>query len=309
HTANRKTTIDQIKLGDIDEINLYSYTGVEIKKGKFLINPAVRLDYFKFDYTDKLTPTFQTQSDNKAIVSPKLNFLYNYNKNSQLFLKLGKGFHSNDARVVIAQEGKEVLPAAYGADAGIIFKPMPRLIINCALWYLLLQQEFIYVGDEGVVEPSGKTERKGIDLGVRYQFGKSIFFQGDFTYTHARSTEDPKGQNYIPLAPKVTFGGSLSMRHTIGFNGSISTRYLGNRPANEDGSIVAKGYCITDVNLNYQWKNFGAGVIMNNIFNIKWKETQFATESRLQNEPASVTENHFTPGTPFNIRAVVSYKF
>ncbi|MES1218612.1 MAG: TonB-dependent receptor plug domain-containing protein, partial [Bacteroidota bacterium] len=77
HTTNRKTTIEQIKFGDIDETNLYSYTGVEIKKGKLLINPAVRLDYFKFDYTDKLTPTFQTQSDNKAIVSPKLNFLYN----------------------------------------------------------------------------------------------------------------------------------------------------------------------------------------------------------------------------------------
>ncbi len=309
HTANRKTTLEQIKLGDIDETNLYGYANLEIRKGKFLINPAIRFDYLKFDYADKLATTYQTQSANKSAISPKLNVLYNYNRNTQFFVKLGKGFHSNDTRVAVQQTGKEILPAAYGADAGVIFKPTPRLVINGALWYLFLQQEFVYVGDEGIVEPSGKTERKGIDLGVRYQIGKSIFFQSDLTYTHARSTEDPKGENLIPLAPKLTFTSSLSMKNEIGFNGSISTRYLGDRPANEDGSIIAKGYCISDVNINYQWKSFGLGVIANNIFNIKWKETQFATESRLQNETSPVTENHFTPGTPFNIRAVLSYKF
>lgn len=309
HTANRKTTLEQIKLGDIDETNLYGYASVEIKKGKFLINPGIRLDYMKFDYSNKLAPTFQTLTANKTIINPKINFLYNYNPNTQLFAKFGKGFHSNDTRVVVAQNGNQILPAAYGADAGIIFKPLPRLVINTALWYLFLQQEFVYVGDEGVVEPSGKTERKGFDLGIRYQIAKSVFFQSDFTYTHSYSTEDPKGQNYIPLAPKVTFAGSISMCNAIGLNGSINTRYLGNRPANEDGSIVAKGYCITDVNINYQWKNVGAGFIINNIFNTKWKETQFATESRLKNEAAPVTENHFTPGTSFNMRAVLSYKF
>ena len=38
-------------------------------------------------------------------------------------------------------------------------------------------------------------------------------------------------------------------------------------------------------------------------------ETQFATTSRLSNEPEAVTEIHFTPGTPFNIRGVISYRF
>ena len=32
-----------------------------------------------------------------------------------------------------------------------------------------VDQEFVYVGDEGIIEPSGRTERKGIDLGLRYQ--------------------------------------------------------------------------------------------------------------------------------------------
>jgi len=308
-TVNRKTTLQQIQLGDIDETNMYSYAGVEIRKGKLLINPSVRFDHFKFDYVDKLATAYKTRSNSKSIVSPKLNLMYQYNRNTQFFVKLGKGFHSNDTRVVVAQKGQQILPAAYGADAGLIFKPAHRLVINAALWYLFLQQEFVYVGDAGIVEPGGKTERKGIDIGVRYQLARSVFFQSDFTYTHARSTEDPKGENLIPLAPKITFLATLTLKNNIGFNGSISTRLLGDRPANENNSIVAKGYCITDINMNYQWKNFGAGIVVNNAFNVKWKETQFATESRLRNEADPVEENHFTPGTSFNIRAVVSFKF
>jgi hypothetical protein len=38
----------------------------------------------------------------------------------------------------------------------------PRLIVNSALWYLYLQQEFVYVGDAGIIEPSGKTKRMGL---------------------------------------------------------------------------------------------------------------------------------------------------
>lgn len=309
HTVNRKTTLKQIQLGDIDETNLHSYAALEIKKGKLLLNPSIRFDYLKFDYNDKLAAAYSNQSANTSAISPKLNVLYNHSRNTQLFVKLGKGFHSNDTRVVVPQKGREILPAAYGADAGIIFKPSPKLVVNAALWYLFLQQEFVYVGDAGIVEPGGKTERKGIDVGLRWQLAKSLFFQSDFTYTHARSTEEPKGQNLVPLAPTITFLANLLLKNDIGFNGSISTRYLGNRPANEDNSIVAKGYCVTDVNINYQWENFGTGIIVNNIFNTRWKETQFATESRLRNETTPVEEIHFTPGTPFNLRAVITYKF
>ncbi len=38
---------------------------------------------------------------------------------------------------------------------GLIIKPFPRLLINVAAWYLWLAQEFVYVGNAGVVEPGG----------------------------------------------------------------------------------------------------------------------------------------------------------
>jgi len=281
----------------------------EFKLGKWLINPGLRADYLKFEYADKLADTYKTQSEGKAILSPKLNFLYTANSSLQYFIKLGKGFHSNDTRVVVAENGKEILPAAWGADAGLSWKPAPRLIVNTALWYLYLQQEFVYVGDEGVVAPSGRSKRKGIDLGIRYQLLNWLFFNSDLTYTYARSMDEPKGANRIPLAPDFTFTGGFSVQHPSGWAGSIKSRYMGKRPANEDNSIVAKGYFVTDMNLSYQRKQFGLGIITENIFNTRWNETQFATESRLKNEAEPVTEIHFTPGIPFNIKGSITYRF
>jgi outer membrane receptor for Fe3+-dicitrate len=308
HTANRMATIENLMLGNVNETNGYGYLNAELEFGKLMINPALRLDYLNFSYQDLLTSN-STATSAKSILSPKLNFLYNQSKDLQFFLKLGKGFHSNDTRVVVAQQGYKILPAAYGADLGTTWKPADRLIVNAALWYLYLQQEFVYVGDEGVVEPSGRTARKGIDLGLRYQLTDWLFLNGDATYTHGRSLDDPDGENYIPLAPKFTFAGGLSVKQLGAFSGSLRSRYLASRPANENNSIVAKGYFITDANVNYTVKRFTLGLITENIFNTAWNETQFATESRLQNEAASVEEIHFTPGTPFNIRASVSIKF
>ena len=76
HTLNRKTVLENIKLGDIDESNLFSYLNSEFNFGKLMINPAIRLDYFKFNYQDKLTANYKTQSESKFKFSPKLNFIY-----------------------------------------------------------------------------------------------------------------------------------------------------------------------------------------------------------------------------------------
>jgi outer membrane receptor for Fe3+-dicitrate len=319
HTLNRSTTLDRLKLGDIDQTNIFSYLNAEFEFGKLKINPAIRMDYFKFNYQDKLAATYDTKSENKVKFSPKLNFIYSQNANFQLYLKSGLGFHSNDSRVVVANAGKDpiallelakqILPTAIGTDLGTIFKPFPRLMVNAALWYLQLQEELVYVGDAATVEISGRTKRLGIDFGLRYQLSDYLFLDTDLNYTYARSIDAPQGENNIPLAPDFTATAGLNTAKYKGFSGGFHYRYLKSRPANEDNSIVAKGYMISDINLNYEYGNITFGVSAENIFNTQWNETQFATESQLQNETQSVEEIHFTPGTPFFLKGKVSYRF
>lgn len=308
-TINKTTLNEAVQLGDINQTNTSAFFNAAFTKGKFTFAPGIRLDNYKFIYKDALNNTGETLSESKTIFSPKLNLFYTANNNLKWFLKSGIGFHSNDTRVVVTNAQENILPKAYGVDFGNIWKPTKKLFINTALWYLYLQQEFVYVGDAGVVEPSGKTERYGVDFGVRYQFSDHLYFNTDATYTKARSIEEDEGNNYIPLAPDFTVTGGLSLQDYKGFSGSINYRYLDDRPANEDNSIVADGYFVTDINANYTIKNITFGVVIENLFDTEWNETQFATESRLQNETTPVEEIHFTPGTPFFIKGVISYKF
>ncbi|WP_369994432.1 TonB-dependent receptor domain-containing protein [Winogradskyella sp.] len=308
-TLNRRETLEIIQLGDINQTNIDAFVNAEFEFGKFKVAPALRLDYFKFLYNDQLQTNYETQSENKTILSPKLNFYYNAKDNLQLYLKSGLGFHSNDTRVVVANGGEDILPRSYGTDLGFIWKPIPKLVLNSALWYLFLEQEFVYVGDAGIVEPSGKTRRYGVDLGLRYQINDWLFLDTDATYTNARSIDEPDGEDFIPLAPDFTLTGGLSVNDLDGFSGGLRFRYLDDRPANEDNSIVAEGYFVTDFNINYELKNVTLGIAVENLFDVEWNETQFATESRLQNEAQPVEEIHFTPGTPFFIKGMVSYRF
>jgi hypothetical protein len=66
---------------------------------------------------------------------------------------------------------------------------------------------------------------------------------------------------------------------------------------------------VSDMNINYEMKHFIFGISIENIFNTEWNETQFATESQLKNETQGVEEIHFTPGTPFFLKAKILYTF
>ncbi|HMU73095.1 MAG TPA: TonB-dependent receptor [Ferruginibacter sp.] len=165
------------------------------------------------------------------------------------------------------------------------------------------------LSDAGVIEPSGKSKRQGIDLLARYQFSKKFFANANFNFTRPRAIGEPKGNDYIPLAPTFTSVGGIYYKSVQGFNGGISYRYIKDRPANEDNSIVAKGYFLLDASVNYTRPRYEVGLALENMFNTKWNEAQFATESRLYNETNPVNELHFTPGTPIYARVKLAVFF
>ena len=308
-TKNRNIVTEPIKLGNINELNTGIWLNETIRwNEKFSINTGVRWDYFNVSYKDKLENN-KLGKANAGIISPKLNFYYQLNDKTQFYLATGRGFHSNDTRVVVQTGGKEILPAAYGADLGIVLKPASSLLLQGAIWYLKLDQEFVYVGDEGIVEPGGKSRRLGIDLSARYQPVKWLFFDMDANYSNGRAVEEMKGKNYLPLAPVFTSIGGITYKNNKGINAGVRYRYMSDRPANEDNSVIAKGYFVTDAIVSYERKKFETGISIQNLFDVRWKETQFDTESKLQNETVPVSEIHFTPGTPFFFKTHISFFF
>lgn len=308
HSLNYKV-LNYLQIGNIKETNLNGYIDETFETGKWLFNAGVRFDHFNFYYknnapaTDSAAKVYVGKNlrQQNSIISPKLNIQYTLNPHLQVYAKFGKGFHSNDARVVIAGQGFKTLPVAYGSDLGLNWKPLPRLYINTALWYIFLQQEFTYGSDYGddAVNPGGRTVRMGIDFSARYQINNWLYGDLNLNAARPRSIDDPKGQDYLPTAPTFTSTGGLYARFKNGFNGGISYRYLHNRPANGDYSLTAKGYFLTDLTANYTKKNYEVGVSVENLLNQKWYESQIEYNSRLRYEPAPVDEVSYTAGVPF----------
>jgi hypothetical protein len=307
HINDKFEVLDYLELGNIQENSFNTYVDENLRVGKWLFNAGLRMDYFYFNYDDRQNPAMPSQS--KAIISPKANVEYTASPAIQIYFKTGKGFHSNDARVVVANQGQEILPAAYGMDLGVNWKPVDHLFINAAVWYLYLQQEFVYDGDEGTVDPGDKTKREGIDFSARYQFTNWLYAFLDVNLSRARDIQAPKGADFVPLSVPVSSAGGLNYKFTNGINGGISYRYMKDRPANADNSLIAKGYFVTDLTAFYTKKKYEFGLEIQNLFNTQWREEQFEAESRLRSEKAPVDDINFTAGTPFFAKLVVAIFF
>jgi outer membrane receptor protein involved in Fe transport len=308
---------------------------------------GLRGDYFTFDVEDRLEGLSSdlphaSGYKQEGIVSPKASLVVSPTPVVDLFANFGTGFHSNDARDAVIgervdllthtmrrdgldettiadslsalgfdpeQKGAETLPRAIGAELGMRARIGSRVNVGAAGWWLDLEREFVYIGDRGTTELSGRTRRVGLDLEGRVGILPWLFADADVTLSHGTALDEPDGADAIPLAPQVTATGGLTARHATGFEGAFRARHVDDRPANEDGSVMAQGYTVLDLLASYPIDNYRVSLAVENVTNTEWNEAQFDTESRLRDEAAPVSEIHFTPGNPRNVRVGVSYRF
>lgn len=306
-TINRQIISEQIMLGDISETNIYSFVENEILLNPYWsVSAGLRFDQINSCYSDQLNGAV-INKQNTGIMLPKLSVRYQASEKTRFYLQLGKGFHSNDTRSITGAEPLKFLPAAYGVDAGSIIKPFPGMIIHTALWYLSSAQELIYVGDEGIVEPGNKSFRAGVDFNIRYQPLRSFIMYADLNYAYARNKEN-KDEPFIPLAPSFSSSGGVNWNKSF-YSAGFRYRCLADRPANEINSVMARGYFIADAVLRYTREKTMVQLCLENLFNSRWKETQFYAQSQLKDEQVSQLDIHFIPGTPFSARIAFTYSF
>jgi len=280
--------VQEIAQGNTQENNTGIFLDESLEIGKWILNLGSRLDFFGFHYHDSTKANW--------IISPKINLQFTPNNRTQFYLKLGKGFHSNKAVTVIRNNGFETLPAAYGGDLGMNWKPSAHLWINTAIWYLFLQQEFVY-SDDGNIVPGGRTRRYGLDLSARYQVFPWLFADFNLNLAHPRLADSSKSTGYLALAPTFTSTGGLDFKLKNGINGGLSYRYLHRRPGNNTGLLSADGYFVTDLKLNYSQKRYEIGISIENLLNTKWNEFEAEEISRLKGETSPIDQMSFTPGT------------
>ena len=307
-----RTRVATIIDASIHQRQIAPYVEQEIHLPFAEVMLGLRADYFNFDVEDMRTPGTGSEPEGVAdqlLLSPKANIVVPITDQSALFFNAGYGFHSNDARVVVARQKETTLPRAFGAEIGGRTEGFEGALgASAAVWMLDLQSEFVYVGDEGTTEESGRTRRTGIDLELHVNPLDWLALGVDGTLSKGRYRDLPEGENRIPLAPNLTLTANAQAKFDR-FTAALRLRHIDSRPANETGSVTALGYSILDLSASCTLGSVDLFVNIENLLDAEWNEAQFDTESRLRNETEAVSELHYTPGTPRSIRGGVAVRF
>ena len=253
---------------------------------------GLRGDVFVFDVDDRSpneetdTPRLQGNTTD-GIVSPKASLIVSPFTNpaslwhqTDLFLNFGMGYHSNDARDAV-QPGGSGLARSTGAEIGARTWLYNRVELASSLWWLDLGSELVFVGDEGTTEQRGPTRRWGVDIEVRVEVLPWLLLDYDLTYSDPRFRVTGEA---IPLAPTLLMNGGLTAYPIENFSAALRVRFLDDRAANEDRSVIARGYTLIDLLLRYRWRNLEVSFDVLNLADTDWRETQFATDSCLRRE-------------------------
>ena len=289
-TARRNNDVHQSSVG--------AYVNEQIAPVRWLrLNLGGRADLLSFAVDNLLTtadPTAPASGVGAAHqFSPKgsliVTALDRPGAQLDMYVNGGRGFHSNDVRGVFALPRVTPLAAAWGQEVGARARLFNRLDLAAAVWQLDLASETVWNGDEGTTSVGGATNRRGIELETRYAFTEWLMADLDLTLTKSQFSTDGANGRGLALAPKRTWSGGLSTRAPLGLGmarGGLRFFGIGDRPATDDGALVAPGFTQLDLHVGFRHRRFDVAVDVENLLNATFRSAQFATTGRLMSEPA-----------------------
>ncbi len=306
-----------IRSDDVEQTSIGVYAQAETRwNDRWRTQLGVRADYYDFSVRSNLRPNSGDTDD--LIVAPKLNVVYSFDSESEMYLSTGRGFHSNDARGTTiridpvsgeAVEQVDPLVASTGAELGYRTFRDEKLNLSVSVWYLELDSELLFVGDAGGTEPTRSSRRYGIELPVYYRVGNWIF-DLELALTDSRYDDaDPTGDE-IPGSIERVVAAGVSAQYPSGVYGSLRARHFGDRPLIEDGSVRSDSSTVLSLLLGYRRDDLDLRVDVLNLFDAEDQDIAYFYASRLVGEPATgIDDFHVHPMEPRTVRASLTWHF
>jgi len=294
--------ISVVRSNDVHESFVAAYFNEEIVPARWLrADIGGRADLLSFAVDNRLPNPTQSRDptapqsgvDGAHQLSPKASLIVTPldRPGAQLdvYVNYGHGFHSNDVRGVFAQPAVTPLARAKGEEVGARARLLDQLDLAAALWQLDLASETVWNGDDGTTGVSDPTNRKGVEVESRYEVTPWLAADLELTFTKSQFTTDMENGGGLALAPKRTWAGGVSGRHTLGpgvARAGLRFYGIGDRSATDDGALTAPGFTQFDMHLGYRHRWLDIALDIENLLNGNFRSAQFSTVSRLRNEPA-----------------------
>ncbi len=148
---------------------------------------------------------------------------------------------------------------AIGEELGARTRLFERWDLAATGWQLNLDNETTWDGDNGTTAVGPATRRYGVEFETRVEFTPWLAADANVTFTHSQFSTDHENGDGLALAPKQTWDGGLSARHPLGpgvARAGLRVYGIGDRPASDDGAIVAPGFTQVDLHLGYRTRRF-----------------------------------------------------
>jgi TonB family protein len=295
--TRQRIEIATVRDNSVHETMLGAHASEEITPVKWLrFNAGLRADLLSFAVDNQLATNDpanpRSGTDGAHQFSPKASAILTPidapGAQLDVYANYGNGLHSNDVRGVFTNPAVTPLTRAIGEEVGARSRLFERWDFAAALWRLALNNETVWGGDDGTTSVSDATLRYGVELETRLELTKWLAADGDVTLTHSQFSTDKANGGGLALAPKQTWSGGLSARHEAGpgtVRGGLRFFGIADRPASDDGAIIAPGFTQVDLHLGYRHRRFDVAFDIENLLNGAFRSAQFDTVSRLRTEP------------------------
>jgi hypothetical protein len=332
HTAARRVL--QVELHDrIEEVSSGLYASNQIRWARwFRTEIGLRLDAFAVDVESDTA----ANSGNSAagILSPKVTLVFGPWRQTELYVEVGSGFHSNDARGVTirvdqrtleAQSRVPLLVRTEGGEVGARTSIVPGLVSTLSLWFLQSDSELTFAGDSGDTEANGPSRRYGVEWANFYRPLPWLRLSADVAVTHARYLEPQEaadGQSglFIANALPVVVSAAGIVETPIGLYGGVRLRYFGSQPIIEDDTRRQPASSIVNVRVGHRFGRFDLSAEALNLLDSTTADIAYSYTSRLPGtltaahnlaaEPATgVNDVHLHPAEPFQLRGSLTAHF
>lgn len=231
-------------------------------------------------------------------LSPKLGLVLGPFKRTEFYANWGYGFHSNDARGSVAKTNVNdgsalngntpLIAKAKGSEVGIRTQPLSGWFSSLSLWQMDLASELVYIGDSGVTEPKGGSNRYGLEWSNYYSNNDGWILDADVALSHARFNQVSNGGTYVPNAIPITT--SLAATYDVGgaWYSGLRMRYIGSYALEETNTEKSSAFWTTNLKLGYRYdKKLQFTVDVLNLFDSKANDIEYFGASCSNSEGAS----------------------
>lgn len=292
---------------------------------KFRTVAGLRRDFYRADVKSNNPANSGTITE--GITNPKLSAIFGPWAQTEFFINMGGGFHSNDARgtTITQTSGTGVdanLPAKKGPlivrsggyEAGVRTAVIKGLQSSFSVYVLDFDSELVFSGDAGTTEAGRPSRRIGFEFANYYMPTPWLTIDANISYAKARFTaNDPNNPalgDYIPGAVKGVGAVSASVDNIGPYFGSLQLRYLGQRALIEDNSVRSSDTTLLNGRIGYKFSNKLVLALEGfNLIDSKANAIAYYYESQLRGEAQPVADVHFHPIASRSFRLSVVYYF